>query len=74
MFSADARGNNEDEKRRNPGTVFVPAVGQKGAEVIPNNNAHQLRTLSPQKDTYLSTQSEIVGIKRSILTDEEGDH
>jgi hypothetical protein len=34
MFSADTRGNNEDDKGRNPGTVFVPAVGQKGAEVI----------------------------------------
>ena len=29
MFSADTRGDNEDEKRRNPGTIFVPAEGQK---------------------------------------------
>ncbi|SRR6266566_8264408 len=35
MFSADTRGNNEDKKRRNPGTIFVPAESQKEAEVIP---------------------------------------
>lgn len=74
IFSADTRGNNKDEKRRNPGTVFVPAVGQKAPEVIPIDNAHQLRTLSPQKDTCLSTRSEIAGIKGTKLTDEEGDH
>jgi hypothetical protein len=31
MFSADTRGNNEDKKRRNPGTIFVPAESQKEA-------------------------------------------
>lgn len=36
MFSADTRGNDEDEKSRNPGTIFVPTEGQKEAEVIPD--------------------------------------
>jgi hypothetical protein len=35
MFSADPRGDNEDKKRRNPGTIFVPVEGQKEAEDIP---------------------------------------
>jgi hypothetical protein len=61
MFSADTRGNNEDKKRRNPGTIFVPAEGQK-EYFRSGNNAHQLRTLRPQKDTYSSTRSGIVGI------------
>jgi hypothetical protein len=34
MLSADTRGNNEDKKRRNPGTIFVPVEGQKEAEVV----------------------------------------
>jgi hypothetical protein len=29
MLSADARGNDEDEKRRSPSTIFVPAEGQE---------------------------------------------
>ena len=63
MFSANARGNNEDKKRRNPGTILVPAEGQEEVEVTPDGvtNAHQLRTLSPQKDTCSSTRSEMVG-------------
>jgi hypothetical protein len=32
IFSADTRGNNKDKKRRNPGTIFVPAEGQETAE------------------------------------------
>lgn len=32
MFSADARGNNENKKRRNPGAIFVPAESQKENE------------------------------------------
>jgi hypothetical protein len=29
MFSADTRGNNEDKKRRGPGTIFGPEEGQE---------------------------------------------
>jgi hypothetical protein len=62
MFSTDTRGNNEDNKRRNPRTIFIPAEGQENAKAIPDGiNAHQLRTLSPQKDTYPWKQSEILG-------------
>lgn len=36
MFSADTRGNDEDKKRRNPGTIFVPAEGQNETEETPD--------------------------------------
>lgn len=36
MFSADARGNKENKKRRNPGAIFVPAESQKEAEISPD--------------------------------------
>jgi hypothetical protein len=54
MFSTDTRDNNEDNKTRNPNTILVPAEGQNNAEVVRDRgeNVHQLRTLSPQKDTY----------------------
>jgi hypothetical protein len=55
MFSTDTRNNNEDNKTRNPNTVFEPAEGQDlGQKVLSDwrGNTHQLRTLSPQKDTY----------------------
>jgi hypothetical protein len=51
MFSTDNRDNNEDHKAWNPNTVFEPAEGQ-GAFRDGGEIAHQLRTLSPQKDTY----------------------
>jgi hypothetical protein len=54
VFSTDTRDNNEDNKTRNPNTILVPTEGQENAEVVldEGKNTHQLRTLSPQKDTY----------------------
>ena len=44
MLSADTRGNNEDEKRRNPGTIFVPAEYLKEVEVIPDSDGVTMLT------------------------------
>lgn len=54
MFATDSRGNDEDKENGNPSTFFVPAGGQERVEVVildDNDNAYQLRTLRPQKDT-----------------------
>jgi len=54
MFSTDTRGYNEDEKKWYPGAILVPAERQEKVAVVSDgvDEAHQLRTLSPQKDTY----------------------
>ena len=64
IFSTDTRGNNEDKKKRNPNTFLKPTDGQENVEVVLNggDNAHQLRTLIPQKDTYPWRRSGIEGI------------
>jgi hypothetical protein len=76
VFSTDARDNNEDNKTRNPNTILVPTEGQENAEVVLDEagNAHQLRTLSPQKDTYgsihESDQKQYIE-RRDLLTKRE---
>ena len=54
IFCTDTQGNKEDKKTRNPNAIFEPGEGQENAEVVPDGgeDAYQLRTLSPQKDTY----------------------
>jgi len=63
MFSTDTRDNKEHKKEKEPGNILIPAESQENAQVVPNEgeNAHQLRTLSPQKDTYPSRLSGTVG-------------
>jgi hypothetical protein len=60
MFSTDTGDNNEDNKTRNPNTILVPTEGQEKVEAVfdEGENAHQLRTLSPQKDTYSIHESD----------------
>ena len=64
IFFTDTHGNNEDKKKRDPNTFFKPTDGQENAEVVLDggDNAHQLRTLIPQKDTYPWKRSGIEGI------------
>jgi hypothetical protein len=54
MFSTDTRGNKEHKKEKDPGDILIPIEIQEYARVVLNEgeNAHQFRTLSPQKDTY----------------------
>jgi hypothetical protein len=75
MFSSDTCDDYKDKKEEKPGAILVPAEDEKPAEIVPNDvgdNAHQLRTLSPQKDTYSSKKSEIVVIQRITLTYKKG--
>jgi hypothetical protein len=64
MFSTDTRDNNEHKKEKEPGNILIPAESQEIVQVVPNEgrNNHQLRTLSPQKDTYPSRRSGIVKV------------
>jgi hypothetical protein len=56
ILSTDTRCNNKDNKRRDPNTILVPAERQENAEreIVPDvsDNTHQLRILSPPKETY----------------------
>jgi len=54
MFCTDTRGYNEDKKKRNQSPILVPEEGQGNPAVVPDGGekAYQIRTLSPQKDTY----------------------
>jgi hypothetical protein len=77
MFPSDTCDNKEDKKEEKPGAILVPAEGYKPAEIVPDDvgdDAHQLRTLSPQKDTYPSERSEVVAIQGTTFTYEKGDH
>jgi hypothetical protein len=74
MFSTNTRNYNEDKKEQNPSVILVPREGQGNAAVVPDggDEAHQLRTLSPQKDTYPLMRLEIVGTHgRHLLTKRE---
>ena len=75
MFSTDTRCNKEHKKEKDPRNILIPAESQENAQVVPNGgeSGHQLRTLSPQKDTYPSRRLEIVRTSGAICTDEEGD-
>jgi hypothetical protein len=75
MFASDTCDNNEDQKEENPGAILVPVEGQKPAEIVPDDvgdNVHQLRTLTPQKDTYPSKRSGIVVIRGTTFTYKKG--
>ncbi len=56
ILSTDTRGNNKDKKRRDPNAILVPGERQENAAIVPDvsDNAYQLRTLSPPKETYPS--------------------
>ena len=58
ILSTDTRRNNKDKKRRDPNTILVPPERQENVEreIVPDmgDNAHQLRILSPPKETYQS--------------------
>ena len=73
MFCTDTRCNNEGKKRWNPSTIFIPKPGQENSVVAfsRGDNAHQLRTLSPQKDTCSRNQSEIIGTQYTLLTNRD---
>jgi hypothetical protein len=76
MFSTDTRGYNEDKKKRNPSAILVPEEGQGNPAVVPDwgDNAHQLRTLIPQKDTYSINAIRNRRNTGTTSTDEEGDY
>jgi len=69
MVSTDTRCNSEYKKEKDPGNVLEPAESQENAQVVPNEggNVHQLRTLSPQKDTYPSRRSSTVSLEHRGL-------
>jgi hypothetical protein len=69
MFSTDTRGYNEDEKKWYPSAILVPAEHQEKAAVVSDeaDEARQLRTLSPQKDTYSLMRLEIIETQRPHL-------
>jgi hypothetical protein len=62
MFSTDTRCYNKDKKTRNPCVILVPEEDQGNPAVVPDggDKAHQLRTLIPQKVTYLLMRLRIV--------------
>ena len=77
MFSSDTCDNKEDKKEEKPGAILVPARVRnppKSSSDDLRDHAHQLRTLSPQKDTYPSKRSEIVVKQGTTFTYKKGDH
>lgn len=78
ILSTDTGCNNKDKKRRDPNTILVPAERQENAEremiLDVSDDAHQLRILSPPKETYSSKQSGTIEIQGATFTDNEGNH
>ena len=62
MLATDACGNDEDQDDREPKYSLEPAEGfervcEEYTSSTRDDRTYQLRTLSPQKDTYPSLQS-----------------